>query len=136
MFEDKSETFKIVYNLALNVNLENKNKPKSYRSGDDSEKLKELIKSPDKNSARYKLEDYLESLDFETIKIIQTIMYLGRDKEYDELPRPELRYKKLREYFGKSGWSTKEIEINQMVSKMPFSKYLKDGFEILGIKYY
>jgi hypothetical protein len=61
-------------------------------------------------------------------------MYLGRDNEYSQLNNGEERYKKLREHFNKSkGWTTKDIEVDQMVGKVPLDRYLRDGFEILGI---
>ncbi|MEB9611472.1 DUF3775 domain-containing protein [Bacillus cereus] len=79
------------------------------------------------------LESYLEKLDFETIKTLQTIMYLGRDREYDKADTPEEIYRKERGYFDSRGWNTKDIEINQMTEKAPLDQYLEAGLEILKI---
>lgn len=79
------------------------------------------------------LRTYCETLDFETIKVLQTIMYLGRDRDYDYNDTPEEIYKKQREYFDLQGWNTQEIETNQMIGKKPLPQYLREGFEILKI---
>ena len=34
----------------------------------------------------------------------------------------------------KGGWSTKDVEISQMISKKPLRYYLEKGFKILYIK--
>ncbi|MFL0197637.1 PIN-like domain-containing protein [Clostridium sp. WILCCON 0269] len=89
-----------------------------------------LIKEAEKE-----LRDYLHELDFETIKIIQTIMYLGRDGDYNEEDRVDERYSKFRQDLDELGWSKKDIEINQMVNKIPLDKYLIKGLKILGIEF-
>ena len=81
----------------------------------------------------YNLSSYLNSLDFETIKVVQVIMYLGRDNEYNELADGYQRYANLRKDFDSQGWNTKEVEVNQIISKCPFAQYLKAGMRILGI---
>lgn len=81
------------------------------------------------------LKSYLMSLDFEAIKVVQTVMYLGRDKDYNESLEPRDIYLKERQYFDNHiGWKTKEVEVNQVVEKLPLDEYLEDGFEILSIK--
>ncbi|GAB3797305.1 hypothetical protein [Virgibacillus kimchii] len=81
------------------------------------------------------LKNFLNALDFETIKVLQTLMYLGRDKDFhDNLSRREI-YRRERNYFDNEvGWKTKEIEINQMVEKLPLDEYLEDAFEVLKIE--
>lgn len=80
------------------------------------------------------LDSYLNSLSFEEVKSLQAIMYLGRDKDYDNNLSPKQIYNSQINYFNKSiGWNTKEIEINQMVEKMPFADYLIEGKKILEI---
>ncbi|EIV99913.1 DUF3775 domain-containing protein [Thermoanaerobacter siderophilus] len=51
--------------------------------------LQSLLDESDKEK---KLRDFLNNLDFETIKTIQTIMYLGRDKDYKKGESPVERY--------------------------------------------
>lgn len=77
----------------------------------------------------------MDELDFETIKVLQVIMYLGRDREYDKQDTPEEIYRKDREYFDSQGWNTQSIETNQMIGKVPFDQYLEIGLEILQIRY-
>lgn len=136
MFENLIDVFREVYNLAAIRRKDcDKNGPKSLSISDDTEKRFEEYLHPNKNTPRFKLEAYLSSLDFETIKVIQTIMYLGRDKDYKNIVNPEERYKRERESLDQGkGWASKEIEIDQIVGKVPLDKYLSDGFKILEIK--
>lgn len=81
-----------------------------------------------------KIIDILMKLDFDEVMDLQTVMYLGRDKDYNpDLPQEQifLEYKKNLESLGKS---SKELEVEQMVSKMTLGKYITEGYEILGIK--
>lgn len=88
----------------------------------------------EETEAELRLEEYLRTLDFETIKVLQTIMYLGRDKDYDKDLGPKEIYLRERSYFDNQGWNTKEIEINQMVEKLPLDEYLESGLHILKIR--
>lgn len=79
-----------------------------------------------------KLENYLESLDYETIKVIQTIMYLGRDEQYDKNLIGIERYKDYRKYMDDQiGWKTQYLEVQQIMEKLPLAKYLENGLEII-----
>lgn len=84
--------------------------------------------------AEKKLEDYLDGLDFETIKTIQTIMYLGMDEDYNEEDVPEQRYLKLRQYLDEQGWNKKHIEVRQITQKIHLDEYLINGLKILKIE--
>ena len=78
------------------------------------------------------LTEILMNLELDEVMALQTIMYLGRDKDYNSnLTSDEifLDYKKYIESLGK----TKELEVRQMVEKMPLGKYITDGYAILGI---
>lgn len=83
------------------------------------------------NQATEELKNFLNALDFEVVKTIQTIMYLGRDKDYEN-DIPIDRFKKVKK--GLIWNNQKSIEVNQIVSKLPLDKYLEEGFKILGIK--
>lgn len=89
---------------------------------------------PEYREIRKILETYLNNLDFEIIKAIQVIMYLGRDEDYLENESPVERYVNYRLYSNSQGWNKKDIEIVQMTEKLPLADYLKRGMEILGIK--
>ncbi|PER23511.1 hypothetical protein CN931_01355 [Bacillus sp. AFS054943] len=85
------------------------------------------------NEKKQLLKNYLEELDFDTVKTIQSIMYLGRDRDYDKQDTPEEIFYKQREDFDSQGWQSKSIEINQIVEKAPLDGYLEDGLKILQI---
>lgn len=79
------------------------------------------------------LTEILMNLELDEVMALQTIMYLGRDKDYNSnLTSDEisLDYKK---YIESLGIKTKELEVRQMVEKMPLGKYITDGYAILGI---
>lgn len=89
--------------------------------------------SADCQKAEKELSDYLNSLDFETVKNLQTLMYLGRDEDYSKNDSFEERFYKYREYFDKRDWNTQEIEVGQMTEKAPLAEYLENGMKIVGI---
>lgn len=122
MFDELNDTFKNVYKLAR-MRAENK---------DDI-----LDES--------KLQEYMMSLDCNTIKILGTIMYLGRDKEYNKNDRYEKRYEKARIYYARLNFYRMDIDeelkdkhaiIEQLLEKRFLDKYLLEGFKILGITIY
>lgn len=107
------------------------------------------------------LFEYMNSMNMNTIKVIQTAMYLGRNyqlpdipdeqmEEYLEImvenpdfviPCPSRRVNNPEEVFlewlddlsFQKGWKSKAIEINQIYEKVPLDEYLQAAFEILGI---
>ncbi|MDW5300744.1 MAG: hypothetical protein SA378_11520 [Sedimentibacter sp.] len=131
MFEDLTNVFKTVLNLSHELMIvESSGKRTSVKEffGD-----LDNFKTTKEHDALY---EYFNFLDFETIKILQSIMYLGRDEDYDKDDTPQVIYDKNRKYFDEViRWKTKEIEINQMLDKSPvLYKYLTNGFKILGIE--
>ncbi len=83
-------------------------------------------------SPERELREYLGNMDFEEIKIIQTTMYIGRDGNFGGNTPDEI-YRNAREYFDKHGWNTKEIEITQIIEKIPLGKYLISALGLLQI---
>ena len=79
------------------------------------------------------LFDYLASLDYEVIKFIQTVMYIGRDAScvredgtYD--------YFFTRQCMDQRGWNKdKEIEVYQIAEKLPLAEYLRKGCKKIGL---
>lgn len=99
------------------------------------EKASEFKLSPAEQAAEVSLKNYMNSLTFEDIKMLQVVMYLGRERDYDKtLSTPLEIYNDYFKYIGGNGWHSKEIEINQMREKMPLADYLKSGLEILNIE--
>lgn len=80
------------------------------------------------------LFDYLVSLDYEVIKVLQTIMYIGRDSSsiredgtYD--------YFYTRQCMDQRGWNEdKEIEAYQIAQKLPLAEYLRKGCQKIGLR--
>lgn len=108
------------------------------------------------------LLSYLLSLNFENLKVVQTVMYIGRDYEtmlqtecddeydgeYDEedfsrntisfpVPNPDfVLYEWLRDLEECKGWKSKRIEAEQVYQKkLSLHIYLERAFRILGIEY-
>lgn len=79
------------------------------------------------------LYDFLNTLDYEVIKTLQVIMYIGRDASCME-DDGTYDYEKTRKSFDEQGWNPdKSIEVNQMVEKVHLAEYLKEGFKKLNI---
>lgn len=131
MFENLKEVLNNVYLLANDRRIEEES---TYVDG---VKVCDLcisdIKELGYSEKEQKLFDFLNNLDFESVKIIQTIMYIGRDHDYNKTDSYETRYAKYRKSLDIDGWNDKEIEVSQIVQKVPLDRYLKDGFDILGI---
>lgn len=89
---------------------------------DEKDKQKELI-------------NYLNEQDMEFVKAIQVILHIGRTKEVSEGADPERLYAQVMESFNLlKGWRTKEIEVRNMIIKVPLDQYFMKGIEILKIK--
>lgn len=75
---------------------------------------------------------YLRTFNYEQIQTLQTIMYLGRDKDVelcDKSPEAIFDEKKRRLI-----WTNDiEIEIGTIVSKRPLATYLKEGMRLLKL---
>lgn len=99
--------------------------------------LADFIEEDDSVRQNYRTQfnAYLNFLDFEVVKVIQIIMYLGRDEDYNRDDSVADIYRNYREDFDKKGWSTQEIEISQMLSKSPrLYGYFLNGYKILKIE--
>ncbi|MGE6679436.1 hypothetical protein [Bacillus thuringiensis] len=134
MLEELNGVFKDVINLARDHRIYYE----KHSVGGTPEEIHEFSKTPEGQEIKRRknlLKNYMDELDFETIKVLQVIMYLGRDREYDKQDTPEEIYRKDREYFDSQGWNTQSIETNQMIGKVPFDQYLEIGLEILQIRY-
>lgn len=105
------------------------------------------------------LYQYMNGLDMDVIKIIQTIMYIGRDYSYERDIQRYYQESEQEDNGGRErislkvdnpdfllsvwmedltwakGWEAKDIEIEQIYSKrLCLYKYFKRAFEILGIE--
>lgn len=92
--------------------------------------LGEVPQTPEHIQSEKDLIELLESLSFDEIKFIQTIMYLGRDTTEDELENYsglelfDMTYKFL-------NWDTQKIETDKIIEKSPLDEYLQKGLEYL-----
>ncbi|MCC9626365.1 DUF3775 domain-containing protein [Thalassospira sp. MA62] len=89
----------------------------------------QLNKYAEVKNLRGQLESILNDLTLDEIMMIQTIMYMGRDQDYDDtkssLENYEIKLKEL------TPAKRKDIEIYQIVSKMPLRVYLANGISII-----
>ena len=81
------------------------------------------------------LRNYLKSLSYDEVKIVGTIMLLGREgKRNEKLTGEELLNDEL-EYMDKVvGWNGKDEDISYILDKNPLSSYLRQGIELLNLK--
>lgn len=79
------------------------------------------------------LTEILMNLELDEVMALQTIMYLGRDKDYNSNLTSDEIFLDYKKYIESLGIKTKELEVRQMVEKMPLGKYITEGYAILGI---
>lgn len=107
----------------------------SLKSGSMKE-LMEYEKTENHQKVKEKkeaLENYLNTQDFEDVKIMQVVMYIGRDTEQSNVkPAAEL-FEDNYNAFDRNGWNKKSIEVSQMVQKVPLDEYLIKGKELLNL---
>lgn len=153
---------KTVYRLAVEE-YQNERERSRERTGEHrvvdlmSLDLKSLVEERKQSE----LLSYLLSLNFENLKVVQTVMYIGRDYEtmiqteyddeydgeYDEedfsrntisfpVPNPDfVLYEWLRDLEECKGWKSKRIEAEQVYQKkLSLHIYLERAFRILGIE--
>ncbi|WP_033543913.1 hypothetical protein [Planococcus sp. CAU13] len=94
------------------------------------EKTENYQKVKEKKDA---LENSLNSQDFEDVKIMQVIMYIGRDTAQSNIKPASQLFEENYDYHEKSGWNKKSIEVSQMVQKVPLAEYLIKGKELLNL---
>ena len=80
------------------------------------------------------LYEYLMNTEFETVKDIMTIMYLGMERNYNQNDIPEDIYYKQRSLFDEEGWEGKSRVVDQITSRVPLDEYLIDGLKILRLR--
>jgi len=158
MLEKYADVLRTVYKLAVIRNQEDlKHHEEDYPDGQDLIDLGDIIKEHNNTSG---LLQFLWKQDMETVKVIQTVMYIGREyttseteeEEFkrternsenpeNEIAAPPLRAKDpervLREWLadssGVSEWKDKHLEVDQIYYKMPLDLYLERAFLILDI---
>ncbi len=87
--------------------------------------------SPEYMSVDSELEKLLFGLSFDDVKDVQTIMYLGRGRDYEENQTSDEIFKSV---YDSLQWSEKNIEIGQITQKMPLAIYLREGMRILKMR--
>ena len=152
MIENYKEVLKKVYDLA-------KVRSNEYFKGSNDIEFINLLYVEDDYNDTSGLLQYLQSLDEEAIKVIQSVMYMGREHETetedeynirmlhihdypnDKIAPPpltsddpeELLQKWIHNTSAGARWHGLNIEINQIYEKMPLDIYLERAFSILGI---
>lgn len=135
LFLETEHIFKHTINLAEAIDLKQK---QAESHGSSIEEILAFDMTPagqEIQKATVALYDYLMTLSFEDVKLLQRVMYLGRDREYDEhLIAPMDIYNDFLRTFRKSDWETKDVEAKVLIQKGNLARYLKDGSKILGIQ--
>ena len=83
------------------------------------------------------LEKIFKSLSDNEIMLIQTLMYIGRDKskdiDYDSVNKVISQELKILGFEFNSEIDKRDVEISQMTSKVPLGKYLKSGLKKIKV---
>lgn len=96
----------------------------------ENEKFLNTIEYTAYQQAEGDLASYLNSLDFEKVKEIQTLMYLGRDvKCLEDLTAME----EFEQMYRTLNWQSKNNEIRVIIEKLPLASYLLEGKKIMGL---
>ncbi|MBN1891893.1 MAG: hypothetical protein JW780_03865 [Clostridiales bacterium] len=156
MIEKYVDILKTVYNLAV---LRNQEAQKHHQEDHPDNPMFLSIKDIKQHEDTSGLLPFLLKQEMETVKVIQTVMYMGReyspeteeeniertqnnaDNPENQKDAPPLTAaapeKVLKEWLsnsaGVSDWKNKELEVLQIYEKSPLDEYLKRAFLILGI---
>lgn len=110
---------------------------KAFEEFDSSnlDKVLNAYKSYINSESRKNLIDYFENLTDNEIMLVQTIMYIGRDETEDGL-RGESIDSLINSYFKELGFELdkpikRDVEINQIIQKMPLDEYLIRGLKLI-----
>ncbi len=78
------------------------------------------------------LKDFLSCLDIDTLKILQVVMYIGRDLDSHTVLKPDRILSDYRKRYCAT-WQTKEIEMLPLTESFMLDNYIKSGLQILQI---
>lgn len=133
MLDQYQEIFKTTYELAKKRRINYLKSIENRKSGSVESVIDFSDIDTEEDALTKDLRNYLMSLDFEAIKTIQIIMYLGRNKDYNKELSPEEIFLNEKSFFEEQGWKDKFIEVDQITQKMPLDDFLKSGLEILKV---
>ena len=134
LFIGKEKIFRDVIGLAEDWMLV---RERSGFDGGTLQEIHEFSKTPEGQkieAAEKALSNYLFSLSFDDVKMIQTVMYLGRDQDYNNSLTAVEIYNDFLGDLDRHGWESKETETNQILEKGPLARYLKSGLKILDVQ--
>lgn len=86
--------------------------------------------NPEYEKAAAKLDEYLHSLSFDELTMLETVMLIGRDGDEGKGIKGKALYKDAENYV-KSIHSNKEGMIEYILSKEPLDRYLINGLDCL-----
>ncbi|AOT72789.1 hypothetical protein [Geosporobacter ferrireducens] len=121
--------------LARINRLHIENQPMDIDSS-DMDSLEGILENVKDDANLKNLEDYLNTFTDKEIMLTQTIMYIGRDENEENL-NEESRESLLNSVMKELGFVLdskidRKVEISQMTGKVPFDQYLQRGLVILG----
>lgn len=121
-----------VIELARNHRLSIEVEQGNRSDGDISEALKKMM---DENKEETALLDYLSSLDFDDIKMIQALMFLGRDQDFNDYESYSERLEKVYTSLEKHSEAEKTSKINYMIEKVRLDEFVMEGLKAVGISF-
>lgn len=77
------------------------------------------------------LQEWLNKQPFETIKVLQTLLYIGRDEDLRKGTTAQDVYTNQRTLLDKNGWSTLDVEVRQITGKADAVQQIIRGYTYL-----
>lgn len=125
MFLQNINVFEEVIKLAKEITI-----LKKSENGEEINK-DNLYEVRDKESDLIK---YLNEQDYEILKDIITVMYIGVDMDHDKEESPKMIFDLEKMFLSSQGWAQKEILIYTISCKSLLDEFLKDGLKVLNIE--
>lgn len=134
---------KEVYRLAFERSQAQRQSEEERRRGREDVEVQGVVdladvqESEENKKKNQELLDFLYDLDFETIKIIQAVMLIGRGPAWgykNEIDAYGKEEQVLKSYLNEVYWDTKWQAIDYITSKGPLHHYIEEGLRVLGVR--
>lgn len=84
-----------------------------------------------KASSAQMLQEWLNKQPFETVKVLQTLLYIGRDEDLRNGTTAQGVYTNQRTLLDKNGWNTLDVEVRQITGKTDAVQQIIRGYTYL-----
>lgn len=93
--------------------------------------LEAYCKGEDEASTKKTLKNYLNAQDMAFVKLVQVIIYVGKTKQEVDVQTKQQLYDEVMSSFNQfKGWRPQEIEVNNMIFKVPLDEQFKKGMDL------